>query len=104
MFVPIYLFDTHGQGKPKSNYWPEAGGECFGLPLKEASVSLFHYFLSQTSFNIFSAQMDPIVGYGKHFGRTVSAMTDISALITNGLNRMVDMEGGTTVIEELPVE
>lgn len=38
--------------------------------------------------------MDPIVRYGKHFGRTISAVTDIAALITNGLNCMVNIEDG----------
>lgn len=31
---------------------------------------------------------DPIVSYGKHFGRTISAVTDVNVLLTNGLDRM----------------
>jgi hypothetical protein len=34
---------------------------------------------------------DPLVHHGRHFGRTVHAMTKIQALITNGLLRMVDL-------------
>lgn len=51
-----------------------------------------------------STQTDPIVRYGKHFGRTISAVTDILILITNGLDRLADVEEQSTVIEDLPAE
>jgi len=34
---------------------------------------------------------DPLVHHGRHFGRTVHAMTKVQALITNGLLRMVEL-------------
>ncbi|KZP15619.1 hypothetical protein FIBSPDRAFT_912432 [Athelia psychrophila] len=51
-----------------------------------------------------ASQTDPIVRYGKHFGRTISAVTDIVILITNGLDRLANIEEGTTAIENLPLE
>ncbi|KZP02582.1 hypothetical protein FIBSPDRAFT_915479 [Athelia psychrophila] len=51
-----------------------------------------------------ATQTDPIVRYGKHFGRTISAVTDIAVLISNGLNRLVELEDESTVVEDLPAE
>ncbi|KAF7967745.1 hypothetical protein HWV62_33274 [Athelia sp. TMB] len=47
---------------------------------------------------------DPVVRYGKHFGRTICAVTDISTLITNGLNRMDEGELDAAAIEGLSAE
>lgn len=35
-----------------------------------------------------SRQADPLVSHGRHFGRTVHALCNVQALITNGLLRM----------------
>lgn len=33
---------------------------------------------------------DPLVHYGRHFGRTIFAFANVRALITNGLNNLGD--------------
>ena len=38
----------------------------------------------------FSRASDPLVHHGRHFGRTVHAMCNIQALLTNGILRMGD--------------
>lgn len=40
---------------------------------------------------------DPVVRYGKHFGRTMSAVTDIMVLITNGLNVLGEVAEGASL-------
>lgn len=35
-----------------------------------------------------SSHADPLVSYGRHFGRTVHALCNVQALITKGLLRM----------------
>jgi hypothetical protein len=37
-----------------------------------------------------SRTSDPLVHYGRHFGRTVHAMCNVQALVTNGILRMGD--------------
>jgi hypothetical protein len=39
-----------------------------------------------------SCGTDPLIHYGRHFGRTVHALCSIKALITNGLLRMCQLE------------
>jgi hypothetical protein len=38
-------------------------------------------------FALFSRASDPLVHHGRHFGRTVHAMCNVQALITNGILR-----------------
>jgi hypothetical protein len=38
-----------------------------------------------------SCGTDPLVHYGRHFGRTVHAMCTVSALINNGILRMGEL-------------
>ena len=45
---------------------------------------------------------DPLVHYGRHFGRAAHAMCSIQALLTNGILRMG--EGGEVVEESLTPE
>jgi hypothetical protein len=45
---------------------------------------------------------DPLVHYGRHFGRAVHAMCSIQALLTNGILRMG--EEGEVVEESLTLE
>ena len=45
-----------------------------------------------------SRARDPLVHHGRHFGRTVHAMCNVQALVTNSLLRMAD---GAEVAEEL---
>jgi len=34
---------------------------------------------------------DPLVSYGRHFGRTVHALCNVQALLTNGLLRLGEL-------------
>jgi hypothetical protein len=38
----------------------------------------------------FSSPSDPLVHHGRHFGRTVHAMVNVPALITNSIVRMAE--------------
>lgn len=42
---------------------------------------------TKRSFSIIS---DPLVHYGRHFGRTIFAFANVRTLITNGLNNLGD--------------
>ncbi|KAJ3519984.1 hypothetical protein NMY22_g12949 [Coprinellus aureogranulatus] len=44
---------------------------------------------------------DPLVGHGRHFGRTVRTFCRISSLITNGLSRTMQLELGRVAEEDL---
>jgi hypothetical protein len=46
-----------------------------------------------TSLPLLSCQTDPLVHYGRHFGRTVHALCNVSALLTNGLLRLGEQAG-----------
>lgn len=35
-----------------------------------------------------SCAMDPLVHHGRHFGRTVHALCNVNALVTNGILRL----------------
>jgi hypothetical protein len=43
-----------------------------------------------TSYSAFS---DPLVSHGRHFGRTIHALCNVKALLTNGLLRMGEWAG-----------
>jgi hypothetical protein len=43
------------------------------------------------SFILYSCISDPLVSHGCHFGRTVHALCNINALLTNGLLRMGEL-------------
>ena len=51
---------------------------------------------------LLSRVSDPLVHYGRHFGRAVHAMCSIQALLTNGMIRMG--EEGEVVEESLTAE
>jgi hypothetical protein len=36
---------------------------------------------------------DPLVSHGRHFGRTVHALCNVQALLTNGLRRLNELTG-----------
>lgn len=38
-----------------------------------------------------SCHSDPLIGHGRHFGRTVHALCNVNALITNGLLRLGEL-------------
>ena len=38
-----------------------------------------------------SCVSDPLVHHGRHFGRTLHAMTNVKALLTNGLLRLGEL-------------
>jgi hypothetical protein len=47
--------------------------------------------LSSISYSIYilaSCISDPLIGHGRHFGRTVHALCNIQALLTNGILRL----------------
>lgn len=39
-----------------------------------------------------SCLSDPLIHYGRHFGRTLHALCNIRSLITNGVLRMIEMD------------
>ena len=39
----------------------------------------------------YSCHSDPLIGHGRHFGRTVHALCNVNALITNGLLRLGEL-------------
>jgi hypothetical protein len=47
---------------------------------------------------------DPLVHHGRHFGRTVYAMCNVRSLITNGLLRLEELDGGEILEESLTSE
>ena len=47
---------------------------------------------------------DPLVHHGRHFGRTVYAMCNVRLLITNGLLRLEESDGGEILEESLTSE
>ena len=47
---------------------------------------------------------DPLVHHGRHFGRTVYAMCNVRLLITNGLLRLEELDGGEIMEESLTSE
>jgi hypothetical protein len=47
---------------------------------------------------------DPLVHHGHHFGRTVYAMCNVRSLITNGLRRLEESDGGEISEESLTSE
>jgi hypothetical protein len=40
---------------------------------------------------VFSCASDPLVHHGRHFGRTLHAMTNVQILLTNGILRMGEL-------------
>jgi hypothetical protein len=40
---------------------------------------------------VFSCTSDPLVHHGRHFGRTLHAMTNVQILLTNGILRMGEL-------------
>lgn len=41
--------------------------------------------------DIYSSTADPLVSYGRHFGRTVHALANVKSLITNGILRLGEL-------------
>jgi hypothetical protein len=55
-------------------------------PKKKPYAVDFSIFLPElTLIFVHSCRTDPLVHHGRHFGRTVHALCNISALMTNGL-------------------
>jgi hypothetical protein len=42
-------------------------------------------------FDPYSCMSDPLVSYGRHFGRTIHALCNVRILVTNGLLRMSEL-------------
>lgn len=62
-------------------------------PRKKAYVeSLFVFHGPVLMFDHNRCTTDPLVHHGRHFGRTVHAMTNVSALVNNALARLVELE------------
>ncbi|TEB03971.1 hypothetical protein FA13DRAFT_1723520 [Coprinellus micaceus] len=51
--------------------------------------------------DIACARTDPLVGHGRHFGRTIRTFCRIHTLITNGLSRTMQLELGRIAEEDL---
>ena len=47
---------------------------------------------------------NPLVHHGRHFGRTVYTMCNVRSLITNGLHRLEESDGGEILEESLTSE
>ena len=47
---------------------------------------------------------DPLIHYGRHFGRTVHSMCNVKSLLTNGMLRMGEADGGEVLEEFLTTE
>lgn len=56
---------------------------------KSYDACLVTQYCSQYPF--YSCTTDPLVHHGRHFCRTVHALYNISALLTNGVARMVEL-------------
>ena len=48
-----------------------------------------------------STKADPLVGHGRHFGRTIRTFCRINTLITNGLTRTMQLELDRITEEDL---
>ncbi|TEB19192.1 hypothetical protein FA13DRAFT_1618602 [Coprinellus micaceus] len=48
-----------------------------------------------------SVRTDPLVGHGRHFGRTIRTFCRIHTLITNGLSRAMQIELGRITVHDL---
>ena len=57
---------------------------------KKPCVTHISYILSLFT-SIGSCVSDPLVHHGRHFGRTIHAMSNVHVLITNGLLRMGEL-------------
>ena len=51
-------------------------------------------------FIICSTRTDPLVGHGRHFGRTIRTFCRVHTLITNGLSRAMQLELGRVTEED----
>lgn len=49
-----------------------------------------------------SARTDPLVGHGRHFGRTIRTFCRIHTLISNGVSRTMQLELGRLGEDDLP--
>lgn len=57
-------------------------------------------FASTNNRENYSTKTDPMVGHGKHFGRTISAVNTVKALVTGALERMGRIGDGE-LLEEM---
>ena len=44
-----------------------------------------------TAWAILSCLTDPLIHHGRHFGRTIHAMCNVAALLSNGILRMGEL-------------
>jgi hypothetical protein len=56
--------------------------------------------LGDSTNHLLSRASDPLVHHGRHFGRTVHAMCNVPALVTNGILRMGE-DGNPDEFDEL---
>jgi hypothetical protein len=59
-------------------------------PRKKAYVLLIASFFVHFTFQLAEASClsDPLIGHGRHFGRTVHALCNIQVLLANGILRL----------------
>lgn len=62
---------------------------------------LRHYEHRCNALPILRIRTDPLVGHGRHFGRTIRTFCRIHTLITNGLSRNMQLELGRLTEEDL---
>jgi hypothetical protein len=49
------------------------------------------FFVIAHDYSPFSTATDPLVSYGRHFGRTIHALANVKVLITNGILRLGEL-------------
>jgi hypothetical protein len=57
-------------------------------PRKKMYVSFTTFAMPAILLCFTSCVSDPLVGYGRHFGRTVHALCNVQSLLTNGILRL----------------
>lgn len=73
--------------------WAAKTELCAPIGTEEESVSDYVNALSmhQAHNPLISCISDPLVHHGRHFGRTVHALCNVNALITNGILRLGEL-------------
>lgn len=72
------------------------------VPQKKTVRTIFILISSHLYTMNFSRGTDPLVHYGRHFGRTVHSLCTVSAILTNGLIRLAG--DSDTPDEDYPIE
>jgi hypothetical protein len=84
-------FQAHDENTPVADGRRNTSALQLG-PRKKPCVDLFiANFPCLFTSTLLSCATDPLVHHGRHFGRTVHALCNVNALITNGVLRAVEL-------------